>query len=69
MQELINDLIAKANLTPEQATQAIDIIKDFVKQKFPMFEGMIDNLFAQNNSTSSGDPLDNIKDSLGGFFK
>jgi nucleoid DNA-binding protein len=45
MQELINELAAKADLTPEQAAKTVEVIKDFIKQKFPMFEGMVDNLF------------------------
>ena len=45
MQELIDQLKEKAGLTPEQAAKAIDTIKDFVKEKFPMMAGMVDNLF------------------------
>ncbi|MEP6674978.1 MAG: hypothetical protein ABJA78_07475 [Ferruginibacter sp.] len=45
MEELIKQLIEKAGITPEQATKAIETIKDFVKEKFPMMAGAVDNLF------------------------
>lgn len=44
MKELINRLLA-AGLTESQAYQAVEIIKDFAKEKFPIFGGAIDKLF------------------------
>lgn len=44
MQELINRLMAKG-LTEQQAYTAIDVIKNFAKEKFPIFGGAIDKLF------------------------
>lgn len=46
MQELINQLTAKAGITADQAVKALDTIKEFVKEKFPMMAGAVDNLFA-----------------------
>lgn len=46
MQELITRLTEKAGISTEQATKALDTIKDFVKEKFPMMAGAVDNLFA-----------------------
>jgi hypothetical protein len=45
MQELIDKLKSEAGLTEEQARQAIETIKNFVVEKFPMLEGAIGNLF------------------------
>jgi hypothetical protein len=45
MDELINRLKLQAGLTDEQAINAINIIKDFTKEKFPLFAGAIDKLF------------------------
>lgn len=45
MQELIDKLKEEAGLTDEQAKKAIDTIKNFVVDKFPMLEGAIGNLF------------------------
>ena len=48
MQELITKLTEKAGISAEQAHKAIDTIKDFVKEKFPMMAGAVDNLFAES---------------------
>ncbi|HEY2720556.1 MAG TPA: hypothetical protein VGI82_02455 [Chitinophagaceae bacterium] len=45
MQELIDKLKAEVGLTDEQAKQAIEAIKNFVVEKFPMLEGAVGNLF------------------------
>ena len=45
MQELIEKLKSEAGLTDEQAKKAIETIKNFVVDKFPMLEGAIGNLF------------------------
>ncbi|WP_205508741.1 hypothetical protein [Longitalea arenae] len=44
MQELINKLMAEG-LTEQQAYKAVEIIKNFAKEKFPIFGGAIDKLF------------------------
>jgi hypothetical protein len=44
MKELIDRLKAEG-LTEQQAYRAIEIIKDFAKEKFPIFGGAIDKLF------------------------
>lgn len=46
MQELINRLTAEAGISADQATKALDTIKNFVKEKFPMLGGAVDNMFA-----------------------
>jgi len=48
MQELIDKLKSEAGLTDEQAKQAIETIKTFVVEKFPMLEGAIGSLFGSN---------------------
>jgi len=45
MQELIEKLKAEAGLTDEQAKKAIETIKNYVVEKFPMLEGAVGNLF------------------------
>jgi hypothetical protein len=44
MKELIDQLKAEG-LTEEQAFRAVEIIKNFAKEKFPIFGGAIDRLF------------------------
>jgi nucleoid DNA-binding protein len=45
MQELIEKLKSEAGLTDEQAKKAIETIKNYVVEKFPMLEGAVGNLF------------------------
>jgi hypothetical protein len=47
MQELIEKLKTEAGLTDEQAKKAIQSIKDFVIEKFPMLESAVSNVFGQ----------------------
>lgn len=47
MQELIDRLKAQAGLTDEQAIKAITIVKDFAKEKFPLFSGAIEKVFTK----------------------
>ncbi len=46
MQELIDRLIAEG-LTEQQAYKAIEVIKNYAKEKFPIFGGAIDGLFSK----------------------
>ncbi|MEI8059169.1 MAG: hypothetical protein WCG67_03335 [Ferruginibacter sp.] len=52
MQELINSLVEKAGINEDQALKSIEAIKDFIKEKFPMLGGAVDNMFP--SSTDSG---------------
>lgn len=49
MQELIEKLKAEAGLTDEQAKKAIEAIKSYVVEKFPMLEGAVNNVFGGGN--------------------
>lgn len=44
MEELIKKLMAEG-LTEAQAYKAVEIVKNFAKDKFPIFGGAIDKLF------------------------
>ncbi|MEI7471266.1 MAG: hypothetical protein WCJ85_03340 [Chitinophagaceae bacterium] len=46
MQEIINRLVAEAGITAEQAALSLETIKNYVKEKFPMLGGAVDNMFA-----------------------
>jgi len=63
MQELIDQLKEKAGITADQATNAINAIKDYVKEKFPMLEGAVENMFGQKDATadSSGSSASDLK--------
>ena len=55
MHELISRLTQNAGITEAQAAKALETIKDFVKEKYPMLGGAVDNMFAAS-STESDDP-------------
>lgn len=57
MKELINRLIAEG-LTEQQAYSAIEVIKNFSKEKFPVFGGAIDKLFDKYSPKEEEDFLD-----------
>lgn len=46
MNELIERLMKEAKLNETQAQQAIETIANFVKEKFPMLGGAVDQIFA-----------------------
>lgn len=58
MQELIEKLKIEAGLTDKQAWQAITIVKDFAKNKFPMFGGAIEKAFTKHAKKDEEDFLD-----------
>lgn len=58
MQELIQRLMQQAGLTEAQAVRAIEIVKDYAKQKFPVFSGAIDRLFEKYAPKPEDDFLD-----------
>lgn len=49
MQELIEKLKSEAGLTEEQAKKAVETIKAYVVEKFPMLEGAVNNVFGGGN--------------------
>ena len=44
MEELINKIKEKAGLSDEQAQHTVEAIREYVIEKFPMLEGMVDKL-------------------------
>ncbi len=46
MNELIEKLVKEAGLNEGQAQKAIETIANFVKEKFPMLGGAVDQIFA-----------------------
>ena len=55
MKELIDKLVNDAGLTETQAIQSISIIKDYAKQKFPIFAGAIDKVFEKYSPKEEDD--------------
>ena len=57
MKELIERLMAEG-LTEQQASQAVEVIKDFAKEKFPVFAGAIERMFDKYSKKDDEDFLD-----------
>lgn len=80
MQELIKQLTERAGISDEQAEKVLHTIRDFVKEKFPMMAGAVDNLLGPDTnaaaasaaspgaSTEAEGFMDVAKNKLGGFF-
>ena len=54
MNEIVERLTKEANLTPEQAQKALETIANYVKEKFPMIGGAVDQMFASGGSGFGG---------------
>lgn len=57
MKELIDRLTA-TGLTEQQAMKAIEVVKDFAKEKFPIFSGAIEKMFDKYKPKEDEDFLD-----------
>jgi len=53
MNELIQKLQDQHGLAPEQSHGILNTIKDFIKEKFPMMAGAVDNLFPAGSATAN----------------
>lgn len=78
MKELIDQVVAKVGISPEQAQGSIATVLDFLKDKLPgpiasqldKFAGGDDDDDAAEGGEAKGggNPLDAAKDALGGFL-
>ncbi|HEU5167800.1 MAG TPA: hypothetical protein VFU29_19775 [Chitinophagaceae bacterium] len=57
MKELIDRLMAQG-LTEQQALKAIEVVKDFAKEKFPVFSGAIEKMFDKYKPKDEDDFLE-----------
>lgn len=58
MQELIKRLQDKHSLSTDQSRSILNTVKDYIKEKFPMIESAVDNLFRHQepvDTTPAGD--------------
>ena len=45
MDELIARIVKEAGITPEQAQKTVETIAVYVKEKYPMLGGAVNNIF------------------------
>lgn len=55
MQELITRLTEKAGLSAEQATNALNTVKEFAKEKFPMMGDAVDKMMGGDAASTATD--------------
>ena len=56
LQELIQKLQDTHGLTPEQSHDILGTVTGFIKEKFPMLSGAVDNMFAPKAAASATAP-------------
>ena|SRR5690606_19562517 len=64
MNELITRLTQKAGISNDQAQKAVEAIREFVKEKFPMMAGAVDNLLDGNQSSAAAAPTSTANSGL-----
>ncbi len=57
MTDLIEKLKLEVGITDEQALKAVEVIKNYTKEKFPMFAGAIENVFKKYKPEDKDDFL------------
>ena len=57
MEELVNKIMANAGISAEQSLKALEAVKDYVKDKFPMMAGAVDKLFEGGDKKEEEDFL------------
>ena len=57
MEELVNKIMANAGISAEQSMKALEAVKDYVKDKFPMLAGAVDKLFEGGDKKEEEDFL------------
>ena len=57
MEELVNKIMNNAGITAEQSMKALEAVKDYVKEKFPMMAGAVDKLFEGGDKKDEEDYL------------
>ena len=65
MSELINQIVERTGVPADKAQQVVEVISNFVKQKFPQFGGQIDSLLGTSGGDSGNAGGNNILGDLG----
>jgi hypothetical protein len=56
VQDLINQIVEKTGIPADKAQQAIGVVANFVKQKYPMMGGQIDSVLGTSGEQAGGNP-------------
>jgi hypothetical protein len=55
MKELTDRLVTKTGITPAQAMQCIETVKEYIKEKFPIAAGAVDKVLGAENVENEPD--------------
>ena len=66
MQELISRISEQVGISEDQSKKVLNVISDFIKEKYPAVGGMMENMLSQKGTTGTEeDESDGLN--LGGF--
>ena len=68
VQDLINQIVEKTGVPADKAQQVLGVVANFVKQKYPMVGGQIDNMLGtgQGGSDAGSGGASNFMGDIGG---
>jgi hypothetical protein len=71
VQDLINQIVEKTGVPADKAQQVLGVVANFVKQKYPMVGGQIDNMLGTSggqggSDASAGGGANNFMGDIGG---
>ena len=55
MQDLISRISSEVGISEDQSKKVLNVISDFIKEKYPAVGGMMDNLLSQQGSKDNDD--------------
>lgn len=55
VQELVSQIVEKTGIPADKAQQVLGVVANFVKQKYPMVGGQIDNILGTSGKQGGND--------------
>ena len=55
MQELISRISEQVGISEDQSKKVLNVISDFIKEKYPAVGGMVENMLSQKGTTGTED--------------
>ena len=67
MQDLISRISSEVGISEDQSKKVLNVISDFIKEKYPAVGGMMDNLLSSQQGSKDNDDEETGGMNLGGF--
>ena len=55
MKELISSISANTGISPDKASQVLQTVSEFIKEKYPLLAGTVDSVLETRNETKSNE--------------